>query len=64
MMGYIYVWEHSGGDRHIDVDWSPNFEDLYSLELGFMDICAINMFPFFLFFHRIFGCTHITYYAL
>lgn len=35
MMGYIYVWEHSGGDRHIDADWSPNFEDLYSLELDF-----------------------------
>ena len=31
MMGYIYVWEHFGGD----VDWSPTFEDLYSLELDF-----------------------------
>ena len=34
-MGYIYVWEHSGGVRHIDADWSPNFEDLYSPELDF-----------------------------
>ena len=34
-MDYIYVWEHSGGGRHIDVDWSPNFEDLYSPELDF-----------------------------
>ncbi|KAL6346813.1 hypothetical protein AAG906_002929 [Vitis piasezkii] len=22
-MGYIYVWEHSGGGRHIDADWKP-----------------------------------------
>ena len=35
MMGYTYVWEHSGGGRHIDADWSPNFEDLYSPELDF-----------------------------
>ena len=34
-MGYNYVWEQSGGGQHIDVDWSPNFEDLYSLELDF-----------------------------
>ena len=34
-MGYIDVWEHSGGGRHIVVYWSPNFEDLYSLELDF-----------------------------
>ncbi|RVW92848.1 hypothetical protein CK203_040472 [Vitis vinifera] len=32
--GYIDVREHSGGDRHIDADWSPIIEDLYSLELG------------------------------
>ncbi|KAL6318517.1 hypothetical protein AAG906_000595 [Vitis piasezkii] len=32
--GYINVREHSKGDRHIDVDWSPIIEDLYSLELG------------------------------
>ncbi|KAL6325530.1 hypothetical protein AAG906_023375 [Vitis piasezkii] len=38
-MGYIYVWEHSGGGRHIDVDWSPNFEDLYSPELDFRIFC-------------------------
>ena len=35
MMGYIYVWEHSGGGRHIDVDWSPIFEVLYNLKLDF-----------------------------
>ena len=34
-MSYIYVWEHSRGGRHIDVDWSLLFEDLYSLELDF-----------------------------
>ncbi|RVW50147.1 hypothetical protein CK203_096893 [Vitis vinifera] len=34
-MGYIYVWGHSGGGRHIDADWSPNYEDLYSLKLDF-----------------------------
>ena len=34
-MGYIYVWECSRGGRHIDADWSSNFEDLYSLELDF-----------------------------
>ncbi|RVW80564.1 hypothetical protein CK203_051272 [Vitis vinifera] len=39
-MGYIDVWEHSGGDRYIDADWSPIIEDLYSPELGFMDVCA------------------------
>ncbi|RVX07662.1 hypothetical protein CK203_021853 [Vitis vinifera] len=32
--GYIDGWEHSGGGQHTDVDWSPIFEDLYSLELG------------------------------
>ena len=31
-MDYIYVWEYFGGGRHIDVDWSPTFEDLYSPE--------------------------------
>ncbi|RVW98419.1 hypothetical protein CK203_026746 [Vitis vinifera] len=40
-MGYTYVWEHSGGGRHIDADWSPNFEDLYSPELDFrILVCA------------------------
>ena len=34
-MGYTDVWEHSGGERRIDVDWSPIIEDLYSPELGF-----------------------------
>ena len=33
MMDYIYVWERFGGDRHSD--WSPIFEDSYSLELDF-----------------------------
>ena len=41
---YINVREHSKGDQHIDVDWSPIIEDLYSLELGFMDICATSVF--------------------
>ena len=45
-MGYIDVWEHSGGDRHIDVDWSPIFEGLYNPKLGFMDICATSVFLF------------------
>ena len=45
-MGYINVWEHSGESRHIDTDWSPIFEDLYSLELGFMDICVTSVFMF------------------
>ncbi|RVX10257.1 hypothetical protein CK203_016256 [Vitis vinifera] len=36
--GYIDAREHSGGERHFDVDWSPIIEDLYSPELGFMDI--------------------------
>ena len=33
-MGYIYVWEHSKGGRHIDAEES-NFEVLYSPELDF-----------------------------
>ena len=48
MMGYIDVWEHSGGSQHTDANWSPIFEDLYSPDLGFMDICATNMFPLLL----------------
>ena len=47
-MGYIDVWDHSRGDRHIDVDWSLIFKDLYSLELGFMDICVTSVFNFLL----------------
>ena len=35
MTSYIYVWEHFGSGRHIDADWSPTFEDLYSPELDF-----------------------------
>ena len=45
-MDYIYVWEHFGDGRHIDVDWGPIFEDLYSPELGFMDIGVTSVFPF------------------
>ena len=48
MTGYINVWEHSEGGGHIDAGWSPIFEDLYSLELGFMDICVTSVFPFLL----------------
>ena len=44
MTGYIDVWEHFGGERHIDVDWSPIIKDLYSPKLGFMDICMANVF--------------------
>ena len=29
----------------MDADWSPIIEDLYSPELGFMDICATSVFP-------------------
>ena len=47
-MGYIYVWEHFGGGRHIDADWSPTFEDLYNPKLDFMDICVISVFFFLL----------------
>ena len=47
-MGSIDVWEHSGGGRHIDTDWSLIFEDLYDLELGFMDICVTSVFLFLL----------------
>ena len=43
-MGYIDVREHFGGNRHIDADWSPIIEDLYSPELGFMDICVTSVF--------------------
>ncbi|KAL6344120.1 hypothetical protein AAG906_029788 [Vitis piasezkii] len=32
--GYIDAREHSGGERHFDVDWSSIIEDLYSPELG------------------------------
>ena len=45
-MGYIDVWENFGGGRHIDVDWSPFSKDLYSPELGFMDIYVTNVFLF------------------
>ena len=45
-MGYTDVWEHSGGERHFDVGRSPIIEDLYSPELGFMDICVASVFPF------------------
>ena len=45
-MGYIDVWEHSGGGQHVDANWSPIFEDLYSPKLSFMDICVISVFLF------------------
>ena len=35
MMDYIYVWEHFVGDRHIDANWCPTFEDLYNPNLDF-----------------------------
>ena len=45
-MGYINVREHSRGEQHFDVDWSPIIEDPYSPELGFMDICVASVFHF------------------
>ena len=47
-MGYIDVWEHSGGNQPTDVDWSMIFEDLYNSKLGFMDICVSSVFYFLL----------------
>ena len=47
-MGYIDVREHSGGEQHFVVDWSPIIIDLYSPELDFMDICVASVFPFLL----------------
>ena len=47
-MGYIDAREHSGGERHFDVNWSPIIEDLYSPELGFMDSRATSVFPLLL----------------
>ena len=44
MLGYIYVWEHFGGGRHMDVDWSPIFANLYSPKARFQDICVTSMF--------------------
>ena len=43
-MGYIDAREHSGGERHFDVNWSPIIEDLYSPEIGFMDIYEASVF--------------------
>ena len=43
-MGYINVREHSRGEQHFDVDWSPIIEYLYSPELGFMDSRATSVF--------------------
>ena len=47
-MSYIDVWEHSRGGEHTDADWRPIFEDLYSPELDFMDICVTSVFLFLL----------------
>ena len=44
MTGYTDAQEHSGGERHFDVDWSSIIEGLYSPELGFMDIYATSVF--------------------
>ena len=51
-------------DTHIDVDWSPIIEDLYSPELGFMDICVASMFHFLFSLPRVIGCTHTIHCAL
>ena len=45
-MGDVDVWKHYGGGWHTNVDWRPIFEYLYSLELGFMDICVTIVFIF------------------
>ena len=37
-----------GRGRYIDANWSPIFEDLYSLELGFTDIYVTSVFLFLL----------------
>ncbi|KAL6342263.1 hypothetical protein AAG906_006888 [Vitis piasezkii] len=41
--GYIDVWEHFRGGRHIDADWRSIFEDLYNPKLDFMDILAFTI---------------------
>ena len=51
-MDYIYVWEYYGGGRHIDLAWSPIFEDLYSPMLDFMDTRASSVFSLFILDHR------------
>ena len=56
--------EHLGGERHIVVDWSPIIEDLYSPELGFMDICIASVFSFLFDLPRVFECTHTVHCAL
>ena len=58
MICYLYVWERSKGGQHIDVAWSPKFDDLHSLELDFRilhDQCAFLCIRFI----RFSGCTHI-----
>ena len=45
-MGYIYVWEHSRGGRHIDADWSPIFVDLYSQKLDFRILMSVKIIYF------------------
>ena len=47
-MGYIYVQEHFGGGQHTNANCSPIFEDLYSPQLDFMDICVTSVFRFLL----------------
>ena len=63
-MSYIDVWEHSRGGEHTDVDWRSIFEDLYSPELDFMDICVTSVFLFLLQLHKFVGCTHTAHCAL
>ena len=45
MTGYTDAQEHSGGERHFDVDWSSIIEGLYSPELGSMDSHVTSVFP-------------------
>ena len=51
-MDYIYVWEHFVGDRHIDANWCPTFEDLYNPNLDFRIfvwlVCFLSSFIGFL----------------
>ena len=46
-MGYIYVCEYFKGSQYIDANWSLIIEDLYSLELDFIDTCVTSVFSFF-----------------
>ena len=41
-MGYLYVWKHSGGGRHIDANWSLTFEDLCETKVWLILILMIT----------------------